>query len=201
MQMRHQSYPTRHVIYVNSPEPGGEDINRDYERILGDLIATSSNLEISYGPTRSPHQNYLTPLQNQPLDDYDLFLKIDDDDIYFSNYVAEVVKDFVALRWDYSGSHAEGYLKGPHLIAQELSGLGLSEEDLKLAIPEMMPPTIALSRKAVRAIFDVDDTGEWEDFLWRQHLAKVSGIKMAVRRKSNFVYNIHGGNVSTASFF
>jgi hypothetical protein len=107
----------------------------------------------------------------------------------------------VALRWDCSGSHAEGYLKGPHLIGQELSGLGLSEEDLKLAIPEMMPPTIALSLKAVRAIFDVDDTGEWEDFLRRQHLAKVSGIKIAVRRKSNFVYNIHGGNVSTASFF
>ena len=85
-------------------------------------------------------------------------------------------------------------------MTNSFQSLGLADEDLELGIPEIMPPTLALSRRALRAVLDVEDDGQWEDVLWRRHLAKIDGLKMSVRPRSNFVYNIHGRNASTASW-
>jgi hypothetical protein len=62
-----------------------------------------------------------------------------------------------------------------------------------------MPSSLALSRRGIEAIRNLHDTGEFEDGQWRRHLAKTPGIKMSVREDSGFIYNIHGGNLSTAS--
>jgi len=199
MQMAHQSYPTDHAIYLNSPEEDVPRVRRDYERILSDL-SIIPGVRVTYGPYISSQGTVLAHIDAQLLERYDLFLKVDDDDIYFRNYVEEVVRDFQERRWDYSGSCSDGYLNGARLIAHQLKSLGLTEEDHQLAIPEIMPPTIALSRKAALAILEVEDSGASEDFLWRRHLAKISGMKMCVRPRSNFVYNIHGANKSTRSF-
>ena len=134
------------------------------------------------------------------LEDYDLFLKIDDDDIYFSNYVRTTVSDFELHRWDYSGAASVGYLNGYRWRpATRLLSLGLGEEDRQLEIPEVMPPTTALSRTAINAILGLKDTSGIVDLEWRRHLALTPGIRMAARGESNFIYNVHGGNVSTGS--
>jgi hypothetical protein len=199
MQMAQQSHPVDHAIYVNASAGDVSRLRREYGRILSDL-STLPRVRITYGPHLSSQRNYLAHVDAKLFDNYDLFLKIDDDDIYLRNYVEDVVSDFVERRWDYSGAVSDGYLNGPRLIAHELRSLGLSEEDHRLGIPEIMPPTIALSRKAALAILEVEDQGVSDDFLWRRHLGRISGMKMCVRPKSNFIYNIHGGNISTSAF-
>jgi len=200
MQMARQSYPTDHAIYINAFKEDVARIRRDYEKILGDL-SNLPGVTIAYGPHKSSQGDHLAHIDAELLQQYDLLLKIDDDDIYFSNYVEEVVRDFQERAWDYSGSSSDGHLNGARLVPQQLKSLGLTEEDHELGIPEVMPPTIALSRRAALAILEVKDTGAPDDFLWRRHLGKIPGMKMCVRPQSNYIYNIHGGNVSTRSFF
>jgi hypothetical protein len=140
----------------------------------------------------------MSAFEDSDFGNYDLFIKIDDDDIYLRDYVREIVEDYQIRRWDYSGSVSNGILKGYEYIHEvQLEGLGLSEEEHKLQIPEVMPPTIALSRKAMYALRGLEDDGTYEDQLWRRHIAKTPGLRMAWRADQNFVYNIHGENVST----
>ena len=196
MQLQRQTYPLDHAIYVNSPD--GHQTSSAYENILADLAG--ERVMVTYGPTGSSHKNYLASLRHLNLEDYDLFLKIDDDDIYFPNYVEDVVTDYALNAWDYSGAVSEVHINGHRVVDATITCLGLTGEDRALGIPETMPSTLALSRRALRALFDIDDNGQWEDVLWRHHIGKLEGMKMSVRRQSNFVYNIHGGNVSTSSF-
>lgn len=64
-------------------------------------------------------------------------------------------------------SASEGHLNGHRLDANSLQCLGLDDEDRELGITEIMPPTLALSRTALRAVLDVQDNGNREGVLWR----------------------------------
>src|SRR5262249_10514721 len=145
-----------------------------YELLLEDLASNSANLlKIRYGPTLTPLGNYLAALSQVTLDRYDLFLKIDDDDIYLNDYVLNVVKDYESGRWDYSGSRSNGHLNGHrwrHNVV--LESLGLCDEQRQAGVPYIMPSTLALSRRAVEWIFNMDDNGSWEDVQWSVHLAR-----------------------------
>ncbi len=202
MQMQNQSYPTDHVIYVNSPHETTSDYTTvGYEGIVSDLVLNSrSLLKISYGPSKTTHDNHMVALNLVSLFDYDLFLKIDDDDIYLRDYVRTVMYDFELRQWDYSGTVSNGYLNGYRWRpGTRLSSLGLGEEDHRLGIPDVMPPTTAFSRKAVCALHKLKSSGGVVDLQWRRHLARTPGIRMAARSDTNFIYNVHGGNISTGS--
>jgi hypothetical protein len=134
------------------------------------------------------------------IDDYDLFFKIDDDDISLRSYVEDVVDDFVVNRWDYSGTCSHGLLNGHRWSPQQIwRHLGLTQEDLDLRIPGFMPPSAAFSRKAIRAILQAPGSDLIEDIHWRRLLARTPDLVLALRDDRNFVYNIHGGNMSTGS--
>jgi hypothetical protein len=203
MQMQHQSYPVDHVIYVNSQgEQTGSITSLNYGVLLEDLCrGCEGRLNIAYGRSGTYHQNCLNALRLAQLEDYDLFLKVDDDDIYLKDYVLGVVTDFEKNRWDYSGSCSRGHLNGyrwkPDAI---MRGLGLAEQDFALGIPDVMPPTTAFSRRAIGAVLTLKDNGS-SDAQWRRHLARVPGLIMRVRDDRNFIYNVHGGNISTASWY
>jgi hypothetical protein len=203
MQMQRQSYLVDHVIYVNSPEEQtGSHTSLNYGTLLEDVCRSTKGLtRIAYGPSRTYHQNYLNAIRLAQIDDYDLFLKVDDDDIYLTDYVLGVVRDFEQYRWDYSGGSSHGHLNGyrwePDVI---LRGLGLGEGEANMGIPNIMPPTIALSQKAIRELLAIKDNGDFDDIQWRRHLAQVPGIEMRTRDEQNFIYNIHGGNASTGSW-
>ena len=64
----------------------------NYQVLLDDLVANSSSLlNIGYGPTLTPQGNYIrsATVSQITLDRYDLFLKIDDDDIYLQRLCNE----------------------------------------------------------------------------------------------------------------
>ena len=203
MQLQRQSHPIDHVIYVNSPEGQSPDCTTfHYEALLDDVRnGAPRTVRIKYGESKTPHENNITVLRMIDIDDYDLFLKIDDDDIYFQSYVEDVVDDFAVNRWDYSGTCSQGLLNGHRWYPKKNQrDLGLAQEDIDLGIPRIMPPSAAFSRKAIRAILDAPGTDVIEDIHWRRILARTPGLIMAVRNDRNFVYNIHGGNMSTGSW-
>jgi hypothetical protein len=203
MQLQRQSYPIDHAIYVNSlEEESASRTSLHYGALLHDLCNdTSSKILIKYGKSKTPHENYASALKMINIDDYDLFLKIDDDDIYFRSYVKDIVDDFVANRWDHSGSYSCGLLNGYRWYPEKIQkNLGFGQVDLDLNLPESMPSSSAFSRKAIRIILEVQETKNFEDIQWRRILAQTPNIVMALRNDRNFVYNIHGGNVSTATW-
>jgi hypothetical protein len=203
MQFQRQSYPIDHAIYVNSPEDELPDrTSLHYEALLDDVRkGESGKVRIAYGKSKTPHENNIAVLRMMDIDDYDLFFKIDDDDIYLRSYVEDVVDDFLVNRWDYSGTCSHGLLNGHRWSPQKIQqDLGLAQEDLDLRIPGFMPPSAAFSRKAIRAILQAPGSDLIEDIHWRRLLARTPDLIIALRDDRNFVYNIHGGNMSTASW-
>lgn len=200
MQIGLRSYSVDHAIYVNSDDID-DRTSRDYDFLLKDAGGRGSGrLIVGYGPSLSPHRNGLEALQLADLDEYDLFLKVDDDDIYLSGYVEGVVQDFLSNRWDYSGTHSIGMINGHRWIKDIKAGLGESQLDIELGVPHVMPPTAAFSRRAVQVLLGIEDRPGSQDQIWRRTLAKVPGLAMAIRHEANFVYNIHGANLSTSSW-
>jgi hypothetical protein len=145
------------------------------------------------------------------LEDYDLFCKIDDDDVYRVDYIEGVVTDFLQYRWDYSGSHSDGCIRGTRWLGDEnCAGLGPhSDTDRELGAIYIMPPTAAFSRRAVECIRGLNHTSPPaelqlgtaieanEDVAWGRTIAR-AGLAARVRGSSRFTYHVHGGNVSTA---
>lgn len=203
LQFQKQTYPVDHAIYVNAPGNPPEEVY-NYTDLLKDLEPTPpQKLFLGYGPSLTPHQNYLGALDFAPWETYDLFIRIDDDDIYLKNYVEKVVLDFEKNHWDLSGSFAQSQING-HRYSKDsrLTHLGLHPEDIELGVPGMMSGTFAFSPKTMHFLKAIPhiDPGQrnwWEDVLWRRLIAQQKDMTIHVRENSSYIYNIHGENVST----
>jgi hypothetical protein len=205
MQMQRQTYRVDHVIYMNASGDEDESDNTvlDYGPLIEDACEGGSGgrVFLGSGKTKSCHANYVEALGLIDPADYDLFLKIDDDDFYYRGYAQGVVDDFAANAWDYSGTYSYGLLNGRRWYPDHVQkDLGLAPQDIELDIPGVMPSTAAYSRRAMQAILASPDMGRFEDTYWRRVLATTPGMVIALRHDRNFVYNIHGGNASTGTW-
>jgi len=203
MQMQRQTRPIDHAIYINSPDiqtPNGLSLR--YGILLDDLRADAAGrIKIGYGPSLTSHGNYLSAIRLANVEDYDLFLKVDDDDVYLRDYAESVARDFMRRKWDYSGAASCGLLKGHRWKPKTmLRHIGLAQEDYDLGVPEVMPSSTAFSRRAIRAVLELPDKQDFEDVLWRRHLAKTPGMVLSTRKDKSFIYNFHGENVSMGSW-
>ncbi len=198
LQMKAQTYPVDHSVYLN----GSHDNRSLYDDLPGD------HLLLQFGPRLAQHLNYLAAVNAVRLEDYDLFCKIDDDDVYRTDYIAGVVADFRRYGWDYSGSHSEGWIRGTQWLNDaDLAGFGPhSDFDLGLGVIYIMPPTAAFSRRAIECISGLDLASPpeelrlgnaFEDVAWGRIIAR-AGLATRVRSTSRFTYHVHGANISTA---
>ncbi len=201
LQMQHQTYRVDHAVYINSDDPEKDQYLTDYTDLLNDVVSKNGNkVIVSFGRSFQQHRNHLEALRLVDLDEYDLFLKIDDDDIYKSYYVEEVVKDFGENRWDFSGNHCVGVINGarwrPDLIYKNL-GAKSGDEDVG------MSGTWAFSRSAINEITSIDEESRgFEDNIWEAKLKNNPDIKIYRRQNNNanYIYNIHGKNISTGDW-
>ncbi len=198
LQMQAQTYPVDHSVYLNGTQ--------DNRPLYDDLPA--DHLLLQFGPPRDQHLNYLAAVNAVRLEDYDLFCKIDDDDVYRADYIEGVVADFLRYGWDYSGSHSEGWIRGTQWLSDaDLPGFDLpSDFDLDLGVIYIMPPTAAFSRRAIECITGLNPASPpaelrlgnaYEDVAWGRLIAR-AGLTTRVRSSSRFTYHVHGGNLSTA---
>lgn len=201
-QIQDQTYPCDHAVFLNHP---GAASKQDPHNFLG-LIRQSvlhpvSNLYLSFGASGRQHYNYMAAVKSAPYHNYHLFLKIDDDDFYSDEYVAECVQDWVANKWDFSGCASEGYMEhGLWHGGARLKSLGLNARDLELGVIHMMPPTYALSAAAMVEVMRIKDDGEhYEDMQWRWAIAGHQSLRMARRNACEFSYQVHNHNFSRPS--
>lgn len=203
MQMQRQTFPVDHFIFVNSSEaPDAKHTAFCYDKFLRDARENAvSRVTIQFGKSKTQQENYIAALKLADINKYDIFLKIDDDDIYMREYVEDVVRDYLRHRWDFSGSFSDGILNGYRWYPDKKQrDLGLGARDLELGVPGFMPSTAAFSRRAIQKILDAPMEQRFEDIYWRQLLASDPTIVLATRKRSNFIYNIHGENVSTGAW-
>ena len=203
LQIQQQTYPVDHVVYINHPDAEDRADPYNYISLLHDLAPQHGTLTICYGRSGTQQFNHMQALALAGHDDYELFLKIDDDDVYRRDYVHNVVEDYRVNGWDFSGGHAQGLIDGPKWgPLNRVSQLGMEPEDIRLGVPEMMPSSYAFSRKALDVIKAIPATIDRnEDILWRRTLTGNAHIKTHIRQHSGMAYHLHGKNVSTWDSF
>jgi hypothetical protein len=201
--MQQQSYPADHVIYINHPEAQDRADPYNYISLLTDLATPQGTLTLRYGRSGTQQFNHMQALELADLDRYDLFLKIDDDDVYRRDYIQAVAANYLEYRWDFSGTHAHGIIDGEKWRTNKgCSHLGMEPRDIELGVAEMMPSSYAFTRKALDAIRMIPASIDRnEDILWRRSLTENEQIKKHVRESSGMAYHLHGRNVSTSTSF
>jgi hypothetical protein len=196
MQMQHQTHPVDHAIFVNGPSARPQ---LDYRPLLERIpMNPMSRLMAGFGATAGQHANALAALALADLDEYDLFLKVDDDDVYEPDYVESCVRDFERRRWDFSGAPSVGYLDDRDFSPTGVwDDLGYDGADDALGVESFMPPTMAFSRKALDLVMSLEDNGvDWEDVQWRRAIYADAGLVKRMRAGGGFHYNRHPRGVS-----
>jgi hypothetical protein len=201
MQMQLQTHPVDHAIFVNAP---GARIQLDYRPLLARIpMNPMSRLVAGFGATEGQHANALAALALVDLDAYDLFLKVDDDDVYEVDYAESCVRDFERRRWDFSGAPSVGYLDDREFNPRGTwDDLGYYDEDIALGVDSFMPPTMAFSRRALDVVLALEDNRvDWEDMQWRRAIYADHTLVKRMRPGGNFHYNRHPRGVSNPDRF
>lgn len=199
LQMVTQTYPIDCCVYINSNL--NEPDKTDYSSLLDDIKpAKGHRLFIKYGESFHQHKNHIEALSQINVDDYDLFLKIDDDDVYRLTYVNDIVEDFILNKWDLSGEFSNGVINGAQWRKEQVNkNMGLDEGSKDVG----MAATWALSRKAIKAVISLNgDTPYFEDRYWKDHLEGNKRFKLHLRNSpnNNYHYIVHGKNTSSAAW-
>jgi len=198
-QMQSQSYSHSHVVYVNSDEFVDEHDSTNILHCMRDVkIRNGNDLLMGYGPSSHQHHNHMAAINMVDSADFDLFLKVDDDDIYYPDYVQSVVDDFLQNAWDVSGSFSDGLINKGSFDYSKCYEIDYTLSDG--AIFSILPGTLAFSRQAMTLLLtDFSqqlDFKLFEDEQWISYLSAKDDIIFHKRERSYYVYNIHQSNIS-----
>jgi hypothetical protein len=131
-------------------------------------------------------------------EDYDVFIKMDDDDVYKVDYVKNIVTFFEAHpNVDIVSSEIAFQLNGTEVYLANAKSLGGNTD-----VEYKMPMTFAFNKKALDAIINLEqkDMFGFDDMIWRI-IWKAYGLKHAtIDNAEEVIWHIHGSNVSTSSF-
>ena len=149
------------------------------------------------------HINHLIAIRNVPnYQEYDLFVKVDDDDVYKRDYIKNIVKFFKENpQVDVTSTEIIYQLNGNKLIGNVrlYSDLGGNpgESDYK------MPMTFAFNKKALQLLEQFPENNilhNNDDLLWRNIWVSNSIIHKPMNNLEEVIWHVHGKNTSTASF-
>ncbi len=200
LQMQAQTYGLDHGIFLNSPQYHSPDDGFNYLKLVDDIVIKPGNeVLLAYGKQGHQHFNHMRAISQFDVEQYDLFLKIDDDDVYRCEYVHDVVDDFKQNRWDFSASFSDGIIKKDDY--QVFKKGSLNDLIINDQSYPSMPGTYAFSRSAIQHIIRLGKTHKWdssyEDPTWVNWMQDHLDFVCAYREKSSYVYFVHGDNYST----
>lgn len=166
----------------------------DYNCLLNDF---DHQFGIVYNKNANQQINYINAIKSVPnYQDFDLFVKIDDDDIYKSNYIQTIVNYFDSNTVDIASTFISNQLNGHTIYRGHYDNLGNKPEH-----PDFhMPMTFAFNGMALDLITDITDFYHWEDMIWRDKWTEAGLIHGTVPNDENVIWYIHGKNISTFSF-
>lgn len=196
LNVKNQSY--QDIIHsVNIVSDGGEDQN--FSPLYNDLL--DDKLTITKSENKYIHFNELLAIKNVPnYEQYDIFIKMDDDDIYKKNYVKNIVETF-KNNPDISttSSRISTQLNGIFMFTdRNYDNLGGNPNNSNYH----MPMTFAFNKKGLKCILNIpnEEVGWNDDMLWRINWEKKGLKHFPTDNKDNIIWNIHGNNISTSNF-
>ena len=196
LNVKNQSY--QDIIHsVNIVSDGGKDQN--FSPLYDDLL--DDKLIITKSENKYIHFNEILAIKNVPnYEQYDIFIKMDDDDIYKKDYVKNVVETFknnpdISTTSSRISTQLNGVLMFTDRNYNNLGGNPNSSN-------YHMPMTFAFNKKGLACILNIPDEEVWwnDDMLWRIHWEKEGLKHLPTDNKNNIIWNIHGNNISTSNF-
>ncbi len=191
LQMLMQTWPRLdYSVYIHTDLPDLPAAG-DYTSLLSDLQSLRGRrLFIGYGRSLHPHLNYFQAIRQTNWEkDYDLFLKVDNDDVYRLNYVEEVVRDFERHGRDFSGEGSYSIIDD---IRWQPEKIVHDPEINKEGKCSGLPSTWAFSPAAIRAISHCDGSSPLsEDVLWKRHIEGNADLRLHCRHTTPPVYHKH----------
>ena len=164
------------------------------DKLFDDLI--SDRVNIIYTENGHQHYNYINSIISvKNYEDYDLFVKIDDDDIYKKKYVETIVNEFnLDKNLDVVSSKIKYQLNNTKVFEGYYTDLGGNPR-----CHFNMPPTFAFNKKALDFILNLESIYGFEDHMWRDAWCGKTKIK-EIKNSENIIWHIHGKNISTSDF-
>lgn len=189
-----QSY--KDCVYSINIACNGENFNNNLP-LYDDLDLT--RVYICVTQNELIHYNHIAAIKNVPnWSDYDLFIKMDDDDFYKKDYVLNIVKLFE--------ENPDIHLTSTKIYYQ-LNGnkVWINPDKYKnlggnLEIDFNMPMTLAFNRAALELILPLSPGHNNDDMLWRRTWEAAGLTHGEVDNADQIVWHIHGKNESTANF-
>lgn len=196
LNVKNQSY--KDIIHsVNIVSDGGKDQN--FSPLYDDLL--DDKLIITKSENKYIHFNETLAIKNVPnYEQYDVFIKMDDDDIYKKDYVKNIVETFknnpdISI----TSSRISTQLNGIFMFTdRNYDNLGGNPNNSNYH----MPMTFAFNKKGLDCILNIpnEEVGWNDDMLWRIHWEKEKLKHFPIDNKNNIIWNIHGNNISTSNF-
>ena len=202
LQIQSQAYTCSHGVFINSSDYQSPNDSTNYMSLINDInISKQSVVKVGYGKTGHQHFNHMAALLQFDIDNYDLFLKIDDDDIYSLDYVKNVVEDYQHKLWDFSAVASKGFVNKTSYEKFKSVHFGHKK---KHDILNTMPGTYAFTRKAIKSLIDKGNDYKWlgkyEDNVWLKWMKDEESLKCSVRDVQDYVYIIHENNFCSPKF-
>lgn len=164
------------------------------EIIFDDLV--SDRVKIIYSKNLHQHYNHINAILGvENYEDFDIFIKIDDDDIYKKNYVLNIVDFFNNNDVDMVSSKLKYQLNGDLIFVGDYHNLGANPKNCDFK----MPFTFAFNKKSLELIKNLNYIYGFEDNMWRDSWCDKVKI-MEIDNTENVIWNIHGKNTSTSDF-
>lgn len=144
------------------------------------------------------HFNNMSAIQAVPgWQEFDVYMKMDDDDIYLEEYVKTVVDFFKENpKVDITSSAITLMLNGNNVAVCNNQNLGANPNGSHYK----MPMTFAFNKKALDVILPLtkEDICGYDDMMWRVAWEKAGLVHKPVDNSKNILWHIHGKNISTS---
>jgi hypothetical protein len=176
-----------------------------YLSLLDDFL-DNKQIKIFFHNNQDQHSNYLYPIKQIDYKKFNLFAKIDDDDIYKNKYLSTNISHLIEHKADIVSSTINYQINNNILYQGHFDNIGgYWYGDTKSHIQFGMPFSYIFNNKCLNILLKINpkelyDIHPFEDAGWRTEWRK-QNIKSYVIKNSNLcVYNIHGKNISSSSF-
>jgi len=198
--LNNQSYKDiKYVVGVCIDNPIEQE---QYDVLLKDFLL-DDRLSIFYHKNMDQHANYLYPIKKIDYHKYNLFIKIDDDDIYKSEYIHNTIEYFSNNKTDIISSQIQYQINNNKLEKGLFDRVGGEwGPDIASNIKFGMPCTYAFNNKALDIILKlkIEDNHKihpFEDPVWRTRWREKKLSSYIIKESKDVIYNIHNSNVSS----
>lgn len=197
LNVKNQSYKDYlHTVNIVSDEGVYENFYNLYNDLLDDKLVFVSN------NNQHIHINEMKAIKHiVNYNDYDVFVKMDDDDVYKKDYIKNIVETFEKNPGiDIVSSKIKSQLNGIRIFKNHFGYDNLGGNPNNSTYH--MPMTFAFNIKALNCIIDTPEKEiNWnDDLMWRNIWEKNNLNHLAVDNSEEIIWHIHGKNISTSSF-